>query len=37
MGHPDMSGYKRQDSDYYWFKFTFKGTLHQPRAKVRNP
>ena len=31
-----MSVYKRQDSDYYWFKFSFNGKLYQRPAKVRN-
>jgi integrase len=31
-----MSVFKRPDSDYYWYKFTFKGKLYQRPAKVKN-
>jgi integrase len=31
-----MSVYKREDSEYYWFKFTFKGKLYQRPSKVKN-
>ena len=31
-----MSIYKREDSEYYWFKFMFKGRLYQRPTKVRN-
>jgi len=31
-----VSVYKRQDSEYYWFKFKFKGKLYQCPAKVKN-
>jgi hypothetical protein len=32
----NVSVYKRQDSEYYWFKFSFGGKLYQRPAKVRN-
>ncbi len=31
-----MSVYKRPDSKYYWFKFTFKGKPYQRPARVKN-
>jgi integrase len=31
-----MSVYKRPDSEYYWFKFSYKGTFYQRSAKVKN-
>jgi integrase len=31
-----VSVYKRQDSEYYWFKFSFNGKLYQRPSKVRN-
>ena len=31
-----MSIFKRPDSEYYWFKFKFKGRLYQRPAKVKN-
>jgi integrase len=31
-----MSVFKRPDSDYYWFKFRFKGKLYQRPTKVKN-
>jgi integrase len=35
-GITSVSVYKRQDSEYYWFKFSFNGNLYQRPAKVRN-
>jgi hypothetical protein len=31
-----MSVYKKPDSQYYWFKFMFKGKLYQRPSKVKN-
>jgi len=31
-----MSVYKRIDSEYFWFKFTFKGRLYQRPTRVKN-
>jgi integrase len=35
-GQQAMSVFKRPDSEYYWFKFKFKGRLYQRPAKVKN-
>ncbi len=34
-GRNTLSVYKREDSEYYWFKFKFKGRLYQRPAKVK--
>lgn len=31
-----MSVYKRKDSEYFWFKFTFKSRLYQRPTRVKN-
>jgi integrase len=31
-----VSVYKRKDSEFYWYKFTFNGRLYQRPAKVKN-
>lgn len=31
-----MSLFTRPDSDYYWYKFTFKGKLYQKSTKTKN-
>ena len=31
-----MSVFKRPDSEYFWFKFSYKGTHYQRSAKVKN-
>jgi integrase len=31
-----MSVYKRKDSEYYWFKFTFRGRSYQRPSRVKN-
>jgi len=31
-----VSVFKREDSEYYWYKFSFKGKLYQRPARVKN-